>query len=430
MSSSWPTATTQELEALVAKYTADFPVHRPTVPAPSSEVALVTGTTGGLGSALLAHLVMLPTVSRIYAFNRKDVKGRPLKQRQAEALTVRGLDGSVVDSPKVVLIEGNGAAPDLGISESLFAEMRDSVTFIIHNAWRMNFMQDVYAFESLISSVRILADFALASPHPCPPRFIFTSTAAAFWNWPLLTPVPEEPIEDPSVAVHTGYGSSKWISERILQIASQKTPLRTLSVRIGQLSPSGDGFWEADSWLPIQIASSQYLGVTPSGYTKLPVIPIETAAAALVEMRNSPYAIHHIHHPRPLDHGVFARIVSESIGARVVSYAEWVRHLEASGRSPNAKRDRQYNPAYRMVKFFASMTEKVSAPGRDEIGMPVFEMRKAMEVASVLGEDVLPTTSEEDIVGWLRAWKRDGRLPLSSVPRRGAQSARGAAAKL
>lgn len=116
-------ARVQQLEDLIAKYTTAFPHHRPSAPAPSTEVAFVTGTTGGLGCALLVHLVSLPTVSRIYAFNRKDSRGRPLKERQAEGLTLRGMDASILDSPKVVLVEGDSTVPDLGVSQELFSEV-------------------------------------------------------------------------------------------------------------------------------------------------------------------------------------------------------------------------------------------------------------------------------------------------------------------
>lgn len=86
-------------------------------------------------------------------------------------------------------------------------------------------------------------------------------------DWPLVTPVPEQHIGDVRVAVGIGYGESKFISERILQIAAEQTPLRSVAVRVGQLSPPGDGAWDEDSWLPIQLASSVYLGALPCGYT-------------------------------------------------------------------------------------------------------------------------------------------------------------------
>lgn len=121
-----------EIEALVTKYTTDFPVHTPTAAAPTSEVIVLTGSTGGLGTTLLAQLVERPSVSKIYAINRKS-SGKSLKERQVAALVDRGYPAEVVDSEKVVLLEGDTSAPGLGLSVEQYNEIRDSATSIIHN---------------------------------------------------------------------------------------------------------------------------------------------------------------------------------------------------------------------------------------------------------------------------------------------------------
>lgn len=113
----------EALHEMVAKYTLDFPSHFPTAAASTSEVALLTGSTGGLGSAILAHMVTLPSVYRIYAWNRRSKDGRTIRERQLEALRDRGLDTTIVDSTKVVFVEGDTSTPDLGISKEQFAEV-------------------------------------------------------------------------------------------------------------------------------------------------------------------------------------------------------------------------------------------------------------------------------------------------------------------
>ena len=82
------------------------------------------------------------------------------------------------------------------------------------------------------------------------------------WSAEVL---PERHIPDPRVAVGIGYGESKWVSERIVQIASERTPLRPVSVRLGQLSCIGDSPWDDDMWLPRQVASGVHLGAIASG---------------------------------------------------------------------------------------------------------------------------------------------------------------------
>jgi thioester reductase-like protein len=76
-------------------------------------------------------------------------------------------------------------------------------------------------------------------------------------------PVHEGPV-DPEVAVGLGYGESKWVSEQILSIAAQKTTLRAVSVRVGQVAGGPKGAWKTSEWFPLLVKSSIYLRCFPS----------------------------------------------------------------------------------------------------------------------------------------------------------------------
>lgn len=81
--------------------------------------------------------------------------------------------------------------------------------------------------------------------------------------WPLTTPVPEKPIEDANMAVGIGYGESKWVSERILQKAAEKTPLQYVVVRIGQLTGGFNGSWDTNQWFPAMVRAGEMTGLLP-----------------------------------------------------------------------------------------------------------------------------------------------------------------------
>lgn len=114
----------------MAQYSKEFTPHTGTDPLPSYDVVLVTGTTGTIGSNVLAQLVADPKVERVYGLNRESPA--PLDTRQRIALSERGLDPSVVDSPKVVLLEGTVSQLKLGLPDDLYEELRTSVTHVIH----------------------------------------------------------------------------------------------------------------------------------------------------------------------------------------------------------------------------------------------------------------------------------------------------------
>ncbi len=113
----------KEMEAAVQKYGAKFPSHvSAAAPSGGNEVViLLTGTTGGLGSALLVKLIESPGVSRVYALNRKS--GSDILCRQEEAFAMRSLDASVLTSTKLVLLEGDLVDARLGLDKHRYDEV-------------------------------------------------------------------------------------------------------------------------------------------------------------------------------------------------------------------------------------------------------------------------------------------------------------------
>jgi hypothetical protein len=151
----------KEMEALVKKYTTDFPSHRPSVGAPQHEVVLLTGTTGGFGSYILETLLRDPAIFRVYALNRGDMKNkRSLNERQRAAFMNRGIDVSYVRSPKLILLEGDAALPSLGLPPAVLRGIQESITCIIHNGMAQVVASYIYDADAAASAWRV--DFNVA----------------------------------------------------------------------------------------------------------------------------------------------------------------------------------------------------------------------------------------------------------------------------
>ena len=252
----------------------------------------LSGSTGSVGSSLLALLLERSDVSRIYLLNRK---GRGTqKERQGKAFREKGLDPQVLDDNrfKIVYLEVDLSRRDLGLASqdykdvshvlsmlrfsSRTLQLRDNVTHIIHSAWLLNFNLILESYERVhIAGVRHLIDLALASPQHQTPRLTFLSSIAAVAKYQGQSNrdtqgtattqvfVPEGPIDDPSVPLDQGYGQSKYVSERILVNAVQAR-LRATIMRLGQLSgATKDGSWAFTESVPIIFRSSFALGIIP-----------------------------------------------------------------------------------------------------------------------------------------------------------------------
>jgi len=116
----------RELQALVDKYTEGLSsclaLNGPAYPVPPGNVYLLTGTTGSLGSNMLAQLLEAPAVTRVYAFNRPS-KSTTLRARQVSAFNQRGLNTDLLSSEKLVYVEGDLNAPGFALGDKLYGEV-------------------------------------------------------------------------------------------------------------------------------------------------------------------------------------------------------------------------------------------------------------------------------------------------------------------
>ena len=194
------------------------------------QVILLTGSTGGLGSYLLASLLSREDVAVVYAFNRPSKTGS-IQHRQRTAFEDRGLDTALLESTKLIYLEGDAAQPNLSLDDRTYAEIRDSVTVIIHNAWRLDFNLTLSSFEPNVRGTRHLIDLARASKWAAKPKFLFTSSVASAQGWDKSRGAfPEEVQFDAGVAVGLGYGASKYVCERVRTVCLPRSIVSSSSL--------------------------------------------------------------------------------------------------------------------------------------------------------------------------------------------------------
>ncbi|KAI0926228.1 putative NRPS-like protein biosynthetic cluster [Taiwanofungus camphoratus] len=425
-------ARTDAMRAMVARYSGDFPAHQAGSgrPKASEDVVLVTGTTGSLGCHLLSRLASDPEVGRVYAFNRASRDLKAVGERQRLALIDRGLDAGVLESKKVVVLEGDLTAVNFGLAETTYKELHQSVTHIIHNAWRVDFAIGLSSFEPQVKAVRCLINFALSSPLPEPPRLCFTSSMSVFSNLPCSEVGPEHPIES-ELAVGMGYAESKWVSEQILYKAAEKSSLKTMVIRVGQICGGMDGAWNAHEWFPSMVQSAAKLGCFPDDNRGVDWIPLELTAAAVIDFRKATNSTNTVHlvHPRPVSWHVLAAVVAAELSVPLVSYDEWLGKLEQTASSisdsvhekglrAESERDTVRSlRALQLLDLFKGMAKSASdTSARLALGMAELAVTRAVAASPTLADPDARQLGAEDVKRWLGYWRKVGLFSGSSVP--------------
>ncbi|KAJ6617577.1 putative aminoadipate reductase [Mycena sp. CBHHK59/15] len=403
------------IDEMVTKYTLGLvrPVALPSNTG-NPAVVLLTGSTGSLGSQILASLLSDSRVVKVYTCNRPSSSSSTLAQRHSNVFKERGLDTALLDSSKLILVEGQTDQADLGLKSDLYNEMRDSVTLIIHNAWKLDFNMSLASFEPHILGTRHLIDLALASPRY--PRFLFTSSIASAISWDTAKgPCPEEILSDASVAAEApGYGQSKFVAEQILS----RSGLHTTCLRIGQICGAlPKGAWATTDWVPILVKTSITLGQLPLADGLVSWIDFETVAQAVTEVAFAPSAdlssAFNLVHPRPVSwnfvvtslRDAMKRKKDPGIQLKLVQFSNWFNLFEPFQDS-NSDELIDFQPGIKLLDFFYHLSNSSVGSAESEFGGIKFSTTKIQKLSSAVKDvDVI---KDETVESWIEYWNASG----------------------
>ncbi|KAI0683985.1 polyketide synthase [Cerioporus squamosus] len=380
-----------------------------------SLVALVTGTTGSLGSHILAELLANPGYDKVIALVRPGQNGHSAKERQLAAFEARGLDATLLDSPKLVLVDCPFEGKRLGIDPAAYEEITRSVSHIIHVAWPLSFALPLPFFKSALFALREMLDLATEALLYGPVSMLFGSTSGIFRSYTSNVLPMEQPL-DAAIAVGQGYSESKWIAEQLIQVASERTSLQTTIVRIGQLAGGRSGVWNSSEWLPVMISVSAVLRCLPDGQGPVSWLPVHVAASAIIEMVGaaSSHSIVHLRHPRPVTWSDIMGHFSTILGLPMIDYATWMSQVPTLRERPGAYDAKFVQAAVSLSEIFPSgaSTLDVSVAENDSQSVLMALGESSMRI-SVLRDPGLKQLDVDDVRKWVEYWRRTGSLPSS-----------------
>ncbi|EMD36304.1 hypothetical protein CERSUDRAFT_95639 [Gelatoporia subvermispora B] len=242
-------------------------------------VILLTGARGALGRQLLPLFVASQRVYNVYCLDRRlDPSHAATRQRLPS-------DHSL-PSEKVKRWEMDVSKPTLGLQDEEIHLIQNNVTHIVHCAWEVNFNHPLGRFvDTHIKGIQTLVEIAMSTQREVVPRLIFISSIAGVLNHADSRAIEERCYYDPEVSADYGYGQSKYVAERLLAHASEKTGLPVTIIRAGQLSGcTTTGEWNENEVYPIFFRSCHLLRRIPNTIPNARWVPIDLAAQAIFEI--------------------------------------------------------------------------------------------------------------------------------------------------
>ncbi|KIJ67974.1 hypothetical protein HYDPIDRAFT_83419 [Hydnomerulius pinastri MD-312] len=373
----------------------------------NSTKVVLTGATGSLGSYILDELLGDPSVETVYCLCRatddEDAANRVAASMKTRKLTARFTGAG----SRVISLAADLPAEKLGLNNDTYLEIMSRATLIIHNAWAVNFNLGISSFEAHIRGAVNLMNLALSSPRPQPAKFFFSSSISAVASWRGPTDVPEAVTDDPSVAQPLGYAQSKWVTEKLCQIASHTTPMHTGVLRIGQMvGDSSNGIWNETEAISLIFKCADTISILPELDESVSWLPVDYAAKSIIELVNLPAdwtpksscPVFHVLHPvRVPWSSVLTSLHRAGLKFKALPRHEWIKVLQAS--DTNEVR----NPSRKLLTFYENKY------GQEELAARYPLITTQTEKASKSIRDA-PVPDDELVAKWVEAWRETGFL--------------------
>lgn len=148
-------------------------------------------------------------------------------------------------------------------------------------------------------------------------------------------------------------------------------------------------------------------------------MPLQNAAAAIIDFRTAPSSTVHLAHPYPASWTSIFGPIAQALGVPLVPYSEWLDRLEADLSNPahSEVEAATANPALRLIDMFRPYrngpADKTEA--REAMGVPKLQTAQAVKASSALSRQNLPPLGKEDALRWLQYWQRVGLIKTKTL---------------
>ncbi|EIT74140.1 hypothetical protein BDV35DRAFT_403939 [Aspergillus flavus] len=381
--------------------------------ASEEHIVMLTGSTGSLGTYILATLLKTPSVAHIHCLNRKD-NAVDIQRQKSEAY------GLNLDMSRVSFWTSDLSKPGLGLQSDVL-DILQTTTLVIHNAWAVNFNLSLASFRPNLAGVVNLINFCGESGQN--PHLFFISSISSTMGHRTDNGLTPETVIKTTTPAPNGYADSKYLAEQLLDQAARQDPVHVHAsfARVGQIAGPvrSPGLWNKAEWFPSLVMSSLHLGALPNtlgpALNRVDWMPIDLLAEVLVDLALRDHGatagrsvkVYHPVNPRPLDweavRPVVAEALSKASGKTVdtIPFQDWVQRVRQDIETGNKLNDGELqallsrNPAAKLLEFFEGIMSQTEREN-------VLDTRLTVQLSEKL--QAVDAVKPEWIQKWVEEW--------------------------
>ena len=242
----------------------------------------LTGATGFLGSFLLSSLLRM-TDAVVYCLIRCSDAQQGLR-RIEESLALLDLSDDY-DPRRIVAVPGNLSLTLLGLDETCFVELAQTIDVIYHNGARVNFLHtyDTLKADNVLGTqeiLRLASQGRVKEVHYVSTLSVLRSGKTSEAN-PTIS---EEESLEHWKSLSTGYAQSKWVAEQLLRIGAARGVPSTVyrPPNISGATTSGASN-SSDTWSRF-IDACLELGCVPDIDGRINMLAVDHVSRCIVEL--------------------------------------------------------------------------------------------------------------------------------------------------
>ncbi|KAI6104324.1 hypothetical protein F5141DRAFT_182380 [Pisolithus sp. B1] len=335
----------KDLDALLPRLRSSYPPLSPDFTTRMLTVFL-TGATGYLGAFVLRDLLRHEErVQKVVCLIRGASVEKAL-DRLRESSSDRGVwDETWVTSGRLEVVIGDLGQDRFGMDSETWSRVAADTDVVLHNGALVHW---VYPYEKLRAPnvLSTLTAVELASTSKQKLLVFVSSTSAidtehyvrlsdSLVNKGGRRGVPEDDdLEGARTGLKTGYGQSKWVSEKLLFEAGNRG-LRGHIIRPGYVvGDSKTAVTNTDDFLWRLVKGCVQLGLVPDINNTVNMVPVDhvarcTTLAALAPLPDAPLSVLHIvAKPLPTFNDILLSLAEYGFSTQQCEYLSWRRKLE------------------------------------------------------------------------------------------------------
>ncbi|KAI0317313.1 alpha-aminoadipate reductase Lys1p [Amylostereum chailletii] len=384
-----------DLEKLTAKLRGSYPP-LPRDLSSSPVTVFLTGATGFLGAFILRDLLVREQVQKVVCLVRAPSAEKAL-DRLKQSASDRGVwDENWVADARLEVVRGDLDQEQFGLDTASWERVAKEADVVLHNGALVHW---VYPYERLrsVNVLGTLTAIELASTGKQKALTFVSSTSAIDTDHyvrlsdSLSAGVPEsDDLEGARNTLKTGYGQSKWVSEKLLFEAG-KRGLRGHIIRPGYVvGDSQTAVTNTDDFIWRLVKGCIQLGLVPDINNTVNMVPVDhvahcTALAAIAPLPDALMTVAHVQaNPLPSFNDIFSSLQRYGFPTEQCEYVIWRRKLEQH------VMDVQDNALFPLLHFVLDdLPTSTKAPGLDDANMRAILQAHTGESAMTVSDTVM-----------------------------------------